>query len=142
MPCQQGNHLLVSARHDQNARRRKQTLELVSVQNAIIRRPMQNPNPHDICTSPSSYNCQSSEGSTFLNLVLLSVERTPNTSHTLVQTLHLLGLPLELLAARVAQQHCLLHNLVGLHVAHTDGLLLSADVFALHDGVAAGSGRD
>ena len=70
------------------------------------------------------------------------MERTPNTSHTLVQTLDLLGLPLELLAARVAQQRCLLQNLVGLHVAHADGLFLSADVFALHDGVAAGSGRD
>ena len=70
------------------------------------------------------------------------MERTPDTSHTLVQTLHLLGLPLELLAAGVTQQHRLLHNLVGLHVAHADGLFLSANVFALHDGVAAGSGRD
>ena len=70
------------------------------------------------------------------------MERTPDTSHTLVQTLHLLGLPLELLAASVTQQHRLLHNLVGLHVAHADGLLLSANVFALHDGVAAGSGRN
>jgi len=70
------------------------------------------------------------------------VERTPDTSHTLVQTLDLLGLPLELLAARVAQQQSLLQDLVGLHVAHADGLFLSADVFALHDGVAAGSRRD
>jgi len=70
------------------------------------------------------------------------MERTPNTSHTLVQTLNLLGLPLELFAARVAQQQGLLHNLVGLHVAHANGLFLSADVFALEDGVAAGSGRD
>ena len=78
----------------------------------------------------------------FLHLVLLTVERTPDTSHTLVQTLDLLGLPLELLAAGVAQQRCLFQNLVGLHVAHADGLFLSADVFALHDGVAAGSGGD
>ena len=70
------------------------------------------------------------------------MERTPNTSHTLVQTLDLLGLPLELLAAGVAQKSCFFQNLVGLHVAHADGLFLSADVFALHDGVAAGSGRD
>lgn len=70
------------------------------------------------------------------------MERTPDTSHTLVQTLDLLGLPLELLAARVAQQQGLLQNLIGLHVAHADGLLLSADVFALQDGVVAGSGRD
>lgn len=103
---------------------------------------MQNPNPHDICTSPSSYNFRSSEKSCLLHLVLLSVERTPDTSHTLVQTLDLLGLPLQLLAAGVAQQRCLLQNLVGFHVAHADGLFLSADVFALHDGVAAGSGRD
>jgi hypothetical protein len=70
------------------------------------------------------------------------VERTPDTSDTLVQTLDLLGLPLELLAARIAQQQGLLQNLVGLHVAHADGFLLSADVFALQDGVVAGSGRD
>jgi hypothetical protein len=70
------------------------------------------------------------------------VERTPNTSHTLVQTLDLLRLPLQLLAARVAQQQGLLQNLVGLHVAHADRFLLSADVLALENGVAAGSGRD
>ena len=70
------------------------------------------------------------------------MERTPDTSDTLVQTLDLLGLPLELLAARIAQQQGLLQNLVGLHVAHADGFLLSADVFALQDGVVDGSGRD
>jgi hypothetical protein len=92
---------------------------------------------------PSSYISRSSERSTFLlHLVLLSVERTPDTSHTLVQTLNLLRLPLELLAACIAQQQGLLQNLVGLHVAHADRLLFSADVFALEDGVAAGSGRD
>ena len=70
------------------------------------------------------------------------MERTPDTSHTLVQTLNLLGLPLELLAARIAQQQGLLQDLVGLHVSHADGFLFSTDVFAFEDGVAAGSGRD
>jgi hypothetical protein len=55
------------------------------------------------------------------------MERTPNTSHTLVQTLNRLRDPLERLSARVAKQQGFLQNLVGLHVAH---------------GVAAGSGGD
>ena len=77
-----------------------------------------------------------------LHLVLLAVERIPDTSHTLVQTLHGLGDSLQRLAARAAQKEDFVEDLVGLHVAHADGLFLSADVFALHDGVTAGSGRD
>jgi hypothetical protein len=70
------------------------------------------------------------------------VERTPNTSHTLIQTLNRLRNPLQRLSARVAKQEGFLQNLVGLHVAHADGLLFATDVFAFHDRVAAGSGGD
>jgi hypothetical protein len=70
------------------------------------------------------------------------MERTPNTSHTLVQTLNRLRDPLERLSARVAKQQGFLQDLVGLHVAHTDRFLFAADVFAFEDGVAAGSGGD
>lgn len=68
------------------------------------------------------------------------MERIPDTSHTLVQTLDGPRDPLQLLAARVAQQRRLLQNLVRLHVAHTDGLLLAVDVAAAQHGVPAGSG--
>jgi hypothetical protein len=70
------------------------------------------------------------------------MERTPNTSHTLIQTLNRLRDPLQRLSARVAKQQGFLQNLVGLHVAHANGFLFAADVFAFEDGVAAGSGRD
>ena len=107
---------------------------------------MQNPSPHDICTSLPSYKFfhTPSNATLFLSLhlVLVSVERIPNTSHTLVQTLDRLGDPLELLAARAAQQSRFLQNLVRLHVAHADGFLLAANVFSFEDGVSAWSGRD
>lgn len=70
------------------------------------------------------------------------MERIPNTSHTLIQTLDRLADPLQLLAARAAQQQGFLQNLSRLHVAHADCLLLPADVFAFEHGVFAGSGRD
>jgi hypothetical protein len=70
------------------------------------------------------------------------MERTPDTSHTLIQTLNRLRDSLERLSARIAKQQGFLQNLVGLHVAHADGFLFAADVFAFHDGVAAGSGGD
>lgn len=70
------------------------------------------------------------------------MERIPNTSHTLIQTLNRLRNPLELLAARVTQQRGFLQDLVGLHVAHADGFFFAADVFSFEHGVAAGSGRD
>lgn len=58
------------------------------------------------------------------------MEGIPNTSHTLVQTLNGLRDPLQLLAARIAQQRRLLEDLIRLHVAYTDGLLLAVDVAA------------
>jgi hypothetical protein len=103
------------------------------------------PKPCNICTSPSSYNPSYNPNpaqSKLLHLVLLPVERTPNTSHTLIQTLNRLRNPLQRLSAGVAKQQRFLQNLVGLHVAHANGFLFAADVFAFHDGVAAGSGGD
>lgn len=107
---------------------------------------MQNPRPHDICTSLPSYKFSDSPKQYNIfrssHLVLVSVERIPDTSHTLVQTLDRLGDPLELLAARAAQQGRFFQNLVRLHVAHADGFLLAADIFSFEDGVSAWSGRD
>jgi hypothetical protein len=102
------------------------------------------PKPCNICTNPSSYNStyQIPSHSKLLNLILLPMERTPDTSHTLIQTLNRLRDSLERLSARIAKQQGFLQNLVGLHVAHADGFLFAADVFAFHDGVAAGSGGD
>lgn len=70
------------------------------------------------------------------------MERIPDTSHTLVQTLHGLGNSLQCLAARVAQKEHLVEDLVRLHVAHADGLLFAADVTAAEDRVSAGSRGD
>jgi hypothetical protein len=77
-----------------------------------------------------------------LHLVLLAVERIPDTSHTLVQTLHGLGDSLERLAARAAQEQHFVKNLVRLHVAHADGFFFAADVTASEDRVFAGSRGD
>jgi hypothetical protein len=77
-----------------------------------------------------------------LHLVFLAVERIPDTSHTLVQTLHGLGDPLQRLAARAAQKEHLVEDLVRLHVAHTDSLFFTADITAAEDGVSAGSRGD
>jgi hypothetical protein len=77
-----------------------------------------------------------------LHLVFLAVERIPDTSHTLVQTLHRLGDSLQRLAARAAQKEHLVEDLVGLHVAHADGLFFAANVAAAEDGVSAGSRGD
>lgn len=70
------------------------------------------------------------------------MERIPDTSHTLVQTLHRLGDSLQRLAARAAQKEQLVEDLVGLHVAHANGLFFAADVTAAEDGVFAGSRGD
>jgi hypothetical protein len=78
----------------------------------------------------------------FLHLVLFAVERIPDTSHTLVQTLHGLGDSLQRLAARAAQEEHFIEDLVGLHIAHANGLFFAADVAAAEDGVSAGSRGD
>lgn len=102
--------------------------------------------PQDISVhGPSSYNFVCSRKiptPMLLHLVLLAVERIPDTSHTLVQTLHGLGDSLQRLAARAAQKEDFVEDLVGLHVAHADGLFLAADVAAAEDGVSAGSRGD
>ena len=77
-----------------------------------------------------------------LHLVLLAVERIPDTSHTLVQTLHGLGDSLERLAARAAQEQHFVKNLVRLHIAHANGLFFAADVTAAEDRMFAGSRGD
>jgi hypothetical protein len=103
--------------------------------------------PHDISVHarPSSYNFVWSRKiptPTILHLVFLAVERIPDTSHTLVQTLHGLGDSLQCLAACAAQEKHFVEDLVGLHVAHTDSLFLAADVATAEDGVSAGSRGD
>lgn len=70
-----------------------------------------------------------------LYLHAVAVVRRPDASDGLVDTLHRLRLPLELLAAGVAEQLDLLEDLVGLHIAHADGLLAAVDVLRDDDGV-------
>ena len=77
-----------------------------------------------------------------LHLVFLAVERIPDTSYALVQTLHRLGDSLQLLAARAAQKQHLVEDLVRLHVAHADGLFFAAYVFSAKDRVSTGSRGD
>lgn len=77
-----------------------------------------------------------------LHLVFLAVERIPDTSHTLVHTLHRLGDSLQRLAVCAAQKKHFVEDLIGLHVAHADGLFFAANVAAAQDGVSAGSRGD
>ena len=68
--------------------------------------------------------------------------RTPDASHTLIDTLHRLRDPLILLPARISQQLRLLQNLVLLQIPHADRLLAPIDVVSDYDGVFAWSRRD
>lgn len=70
------------------------------------------------------------------------MERIPDTSDTLVDTLDGLGDLLQLVAAGIAQQFGLLHNLLFLQAAYTDSLFASVDICALDDGVFAWARRD
>lgn len=68
--------------------------------------------------------------------------RRPNTSHTLIDRLHRLRLPPQLLARRIPQQNRLLQDRVRLQIAHADGLLAAVDVGPLDDGVLVRSWGD
>jgi hypothetical protein len=57
-----------------------------------------------------------------------TVIRTPYTSHTLVDTLHRLRNPLQLLPARISQQFRLLQYLSGFEIPYADGFMASVDV--------------
>ena len=70
------------------------------------------------------------------------MERIPDTSDTLVHALNGLGDLLQLVAAGIAQQFSLLHDLLFLQTAHTDGLFAAVDICALDDGVFAWARRD
>lgn len=70
------------------------------------------------------------------------MERVPDTSYTLVDGLDGLCDLSQLVAAGIAQQLGLLHNLLLLEVAHTDGLFAAVDICTLDDGVFARTGRD
>lgn len=70
------------------------------------------------------------------------MERVPDTSYTLVVGLDGLCDLSQLVAAGIAQQLSLLHNLLLLEVAHTDGLFAAVDICALDDGVFAWARRD
>jgi hypothetical protein len=70
------------------------------------------------------------------------VVRRPDASDGLVDTLHGLGDLAQPLAAGVAEQLGLLEDLVGLHVAHADGLLAAVDVLGDDDGVLGRPRRD
>ena len=68
--------------------------------------------------------------------------RTPDTSHTLVDTLHRFRNPLQLLPARIPQKLCLLRYLAGLHISYANDLMASIDVVARYHRVLVGSWRD
>jgi hypothetical protein len=70
------------------------------------------------------------------------VERIPDTSDTFVDTLDGLGDLFQLVAAGVAQEFGLLHDLLFLQTAYTDGLFAAVDICALDDGVFARARRD
>lgn len=71
-----------------------------------------------------------------------AVVRTPDTSHTLVDTLHRLRNPLQLLSTRIAQQLRLLQYLTRLKFPHADRFMASVDVVACYHRVFVRSGRD
>jgi hypothetical protein len=70
------------------------------------------------------------------------MERIPDTSDTLVDTLDGLCNLSQLVAAGVAQQFGLLHDLLFLQAANADGLFAAVDICALDDGVFAWARRD
>lgn len=61
--------------------------------------------------------------------------RRPNTTHTLIQTGNRLLGAFQLVSASILEDHCLLEDVFGLKVAHTDGLLIAVDVLSLNHGV-------
>jgi hypothetical protein len=71
-----------------------------------------------------------------------TVVRTPDASHTVVDTLHWLRDPLQLLSACIPQQFCLLHYLPGLHIPYADDLVPSVDVVARYHWVLVRSRRN
>lgn len=76
------------------------------------------------------------------DLVLVSVERTPDASDTLVHTPYRLRDLLQLLPIRITQQQRLIHDLIRVHVAHTNGFFATVDVLACDDGVLVRARRD
>jgi hypothetical protein len=70
------------------------------------------------------------------------VERIPDTSDTLIHTLDGLCDLFQLVAAGVAQEFGLLHDLLFLEAADADGLFTAVDICALDDGVFARARRD
>jgi hypothetical protein len=70
------------------------------------------------------------------------VEGIPDTSDTLVDTLDGLCDLFQLVAAGVAQELSLLHDLLFLQTADANGLFTSVDICALDDGVFAWARRD
>jgi hypothetical protein len=70
------------------------------------------------------------------------VERIPDTSDTLVDTLDWLCDLFQLVAAGVAQEFSLLHDLLFLQAANADGLFTAVDICAFNDGVFARARRD
>jgi hypothetical protein len=70
------------------------------------------------------------------------VERIPDTSDTLIHTLDGLCDLFQLVAAGVAQEFGLLHDLLFLQAADADGLFTAVDICALDDGVFARARRD
>jgi hypothetical protein len=70
------------------------------------------------------------------------VERIPDTPDTLVHTLDWLCDLLQFIAAGVAQEFGLLHDLLFLQAADTDGLFTAVYICALDDGVFSWARRD
>lgn len=70
------------------------------------------------------------------------MKRTPNPPNTLIQTLHGLRHPLQLLPTRLLQQRRFIQNLQLMQIPHADGLRASVHVVADDDGVSARSRGD
>ena len=70
------------------------------------------------------------------------MERIPDTSHTLVDTQNGLCNLSELVAACIAQQLGLLHDLTLLQITHANSLFTTIDICALDDRMFAWTGRN
>ena len=70
------------------------------------------------------------------------MERIPDTSDTVVDTLDGLCDLFQFVTAGVAQEFSLFHNLLFLQTADANGLFTAVDICALDDGVFAWTRRD
>lgn len=68
--------------------------------------------------------------------------RTPNTSNTLVDTLHWLRNPLQLLTTCIPEQLRLLQYLLLLEIPNTYSLLSTIDIMPYYDRVSPRPGRN